>query len=106
MEMPMLSRLVRILAVIGAVIGCAIGAAIVIGSFAAFQYGLLAGLFAMLGGIWYILGALAGLGIIYCFLAIVEAQIDTRNAVLEYITHAKRQSRKAADAATRLEPSV
>lgn len=106
MEMPRYSGLVRILAQIGTALGCLIGAVIIYGGLAAFQFGLFAGLSAILGGIWYILVSLGALGIVYCFLAIVEAQIDTRNAVIDYIARTTPQNNKAADITSRAEPFI
>lgn len=93
MEMPKYSDLVRIIAQIGAVIGCIIGAITVLGGFAAFQYGFKAGFMAIAGGVYIIAASLAGLGIAYLFLALVQAQIDTRNAVVDYLNAQGRANR-------------
>ena len=85
MEMPRYSGLVRLVAQIGAVIGCILGSITVLGGFASFRMGFLFGLTTISGGVYLILGSLAGLGLAYCLLALVQAQIDTRNAVIEYI---------------------
>ena len=66
-------------------IGCISGAIAIFGGLAAFRYGVGMGFGAISGGIYFILASLAGLGVVYCFLALVEAQIDTRNPVIEYI---------------------
>ncbi len=104
MEMPKYAGLVRVLAQIGAALGCLLGGLIIFGGLAAFRFGLLAGFSAILGGFWYILGSLAGLGIVYCFLAIVKAQIDTRNAVINYISHTQPQNGKPQGSPGRSEP--
>jgi hypothetical protein len=85
MEMPRYSGLLRLLAQISAVIGCITGAITLFGGLAAFRYGVGMGFAAVSGGLYIILASLAGLAVVYCFLALVEAQIDTRNAVIEYI---------------------
>ena len=90
MEMPKYSELVRVIAQIGAVIGCVLGAVVTAGGLASFQFGFLVGLSAVSGGLYMIFGSLAGLGVIYCFLAMVQAQIETRNAVIGYIDAASR----------------
>jgi len=90
MEMPKYSELVRIVAQIGAVIGCILGGLTVLGGLASFKIGFLFGLTTISGGLYIVGGSLAGLGVIYCFLALVQAQIETRNAVIEYIDAASR----------------
>lgn len=82
MEMPKYSFLVKIVAQIGALIGVIFGVISCVASIAAFKFGALAGLSAIGYGILTIIGSLASLGIVYCFLSLVEAQIDTRNAIL------------------------
>jgi len=49
---------------------------------AAFKFGFIAGITALSGGMYIILASLAGLGVSYGFLAIVKAQIDSRNALI------------------------
>ena len=93
MEMPKYSELVRIIAQIGAVIGCIVGAMVTVAALASFKYGFMVGLSGISGGLYLIFGSLAALGVIYCFLALVQAQIETRNAVIEYIDAATRASR-------------
>ena len=89
MEMPKLFSLVRIIAQIGAVIGCVIGVIVTFGGLASFKFGFVMGLTATSGGLYMIFGSLAALGMIYCFLAMVQAQIDTRNAVVDFIDEAR-----------------
>lgn len=86
MELPKYFGLVRILAQLGALIGCIAGIVVIFGGFAAFKIGVWYGITAISGGVITILASLAGLGVAYCFLAIVQAQIDTRNAVVDYIS--------------------
>ena len=101
MEMPKYSGLLRVLAQLGAVIGCIMGTIGLVGGLAAgFKLGLAAGFklgwafgFASAsGGLYLILGSLAGLGVTYCFLAMVQAQIETRNALISYIKSKKIQN--------------
>jgi hypothetical protein len=70
-----------------------LGAIVSIAALASFKYGFLVGLSGISGGLYLIFGSLAALGMVYCFLALVQAQIDTRNAVIEYIDAATRLSR-------------
>jgi uncharacterized membrane protein len=91
--MPKYSELVRIIAQIGAVIGCIVGAMITFAGLASFKYGFMMGLSGISGGLYMIFGSLAALGMVYCFLALVQAQIDTRNAVVDYIDAASRARR-------------
>jgi hypothetical protein len=93
MEMPKYSELVRIVAQIGAVIGCIVGAIVTVGSLASFKFGFMVGLTGISTGLYMIFGSLAGLGFVYCFLSLVQAQIETRNAVVEYIDAATRARR-------------
>jgi hypothetical protein len=82
MEMPKYSNLVKLVAQIGALIGVVFGVISCAVSLPAFKYGAFAGFSGIFAGIMTIIGSLASLGIVYCFLALVEAQIDTRNAIL------------------------
>ena len=93
MEMPKYSELVRIIALIGAVIGCIVGTMVTFASLASFKFGFLVGLSGISGGLYLILGSLAALGMVYLFLSLVQAQIETRNAVVEYIDAASRARR-------------
>lgn len=84
MSLPKYYDLVKLVAQIGAVLGCIAGAVAILGGFGAFSYGFMAGMTAIFGGVVTILLSLAGLGATYCFLAIVKAQIDSRNAIISY----------------------
>jgi hypothetical protein len=86
MEMPKYSNLVRIVAQIGATVGCLVGTVTILGGLAAFRIGILMGISAISGGVYLVVASLAGLGIVHCFLAMVQAQIETRNAVVAYTT--------------------
>ncbi len=84
MEFPKYYDLVRLVAQIGAVIGIITGVVMSFGGIAAFKYGLLIGMTVIIQGLATILVSIAGLGITYCFLAIVRAQIESRNAIVQY----------------------
>ena len=85
MKMPKYSGLIRVIAEVVARLGCLIGAIMIFVSFKAFDYGFMAGITAISSGIITIISSLAVLGFTYCFLAIVKAQIDSRNAIVNYI---------------------
>jgi energy-converting hydrogenase Eha subunit H len=82
MQLPPFYNIVLIVAKIAAAIGCISGILTIFAAFAAFNYGLFAGLTAIAGGIYIILASLGGLGIAYGFLAVVKAQIDSRNVLV------------------------
>ncbi|MGV6816858.1 MAG: hypothetical protein ACWA44_06260 [Thiotrichales bacterium] len=84
MQMPQYYGLVKTVAQVGAVLGVIAGIVAVLGGFAAFQYGAVAGVTAIFGGVVTIVMSIVGLGVMYCFLAIVRAQVETRNAVVKY----------------------
>lgn len=84
MQLPQLYNVVKIAGQIIAILGCLSGISIVIFGFFAFQYGFVAGITPIFGGVMAILFSLASLGMTYGFLAIVKAQIDTRNAMVNY----------------------
>lgn len=88
MEMPKYYDLVRLVAQIGAVLGCLSGAFAILTGLSAFNYGVAMGFTAIFGGLVTIVLSLAGLGITYCFLAMVKAQIESRNAIIQYTTQA------------------
>jgi len=85
MELPSFYGLIKLISTIGAIIGCISGGFMVIGSLAAFKWGLFQGLIAISGGVMIVTSALVGLGLIFCFLSIVQAQIDTRNMTLRLL---------------------
>ena len=74
-------------------IGCIVGAMVTVAALASFKYGFLVGLSGISGGLYLIFGSLAALGMVYCFLSLVQAQIDTRNAVIEYIDVARTREK-------------
>ena len=82
MEMPRYSNMVRFVAQVGALFGVIFGLISFVGGFSAFKYGNFAAFSGMLAGIMTIVGSLASLGLVYCFLSLVEAQMDIRNAIL------------------------
>lgn len=84
MEFPKYYDFVRLIAQIGAVLGIVVGIVTSFGGIAAFQYGFLTGMSVIIGGLFTIVASIFGLGVTYCFLAIVKAQIESRNAVVQY----------------------
>lgn len=81
MELPKYFGLVKIMAQIVAIIGCISGGiTILTGLWSGLTIGLSS---IILGGIT-IAGSLAALGVSYCFLAMVKAQIESRNAIIRY----------------------
>jgi hypothetical protein len=85
MDLPNYYALVKIIAEIGAVLGCLSGGAVILASLSVFKYGIIAGFTAAYSGIITIIMSLVGLGLTYCLLASVKAQIDTRNAIIQYL---------------------
>lgn len=92
MPLPEYYDLVRTFAMIGAVMGLLAGVATILFGLPALEYGFLAGVGAIFSGALIIIGSLAGLGVTYCFLAIVKAQIDTRNAIVRFTSAGDEQS--------------
>lgn len=86
MPLPRYYGLVRLVAQIGAALGCLAGLMQIVSSFSAFKFGFMAGASVLFSGVLTIIGALAVLGVAYCFLAIVKAQIESRNAIVSYIS--------------------
>lgn len=106
MEMPKLYDFVELIATITCVIGCIAGIIGMIGGLTAFDYSFAAGFAAISGGIYLVLGSLFGLGITYSFLAIVQAQVETRNALINYVESklADAAAEKNAQTANRVAP--
>lgn len=98
MEMPKYFSLVRLIAQLGALVGCVLGVIAFFGSVPMFKLGFSFGLAAISGGLYMFFGSLAALGVVYGFLAVVQAQVETRNAVVAYIEK-KNQAEKKAQAA-------
>jgi hypothetical protein len=96
MQLPKFFKLVRTVALIGACINGSLG---VIGFFWGFSQlgnGFLAFLFAVAGSLMQIVYSCVGYGIVDCFLHMVEAQVDMRNAIvknasLNHLTAAPRE---------------
>ncbi|MDA3870136.1 MAG: hypothetical protein PF589_09395 [Gammaproteobacteria bacterium] len=77
MALPAYYGFVRAAAAIGAFVGVLIGLVTMVGG---------GGIIALIiTGFMWMLFSLAGYGIVLGFLAIVRAQIETRNAIIEYI---------------------
>ncbi len=81
MALPQFYDLVRITSQIGAALGCIAGVFYVFGGF---KFGFMGGLISIFSGIFMVIFSLTGLGVAYCFLAIVKAQIESRNAIIKY----------------------
>ncbi len=77
MAMPFFYNLVSVAGGIGAFVGVVLGAITIYGSNAAGYF--------VITGMLYILFSLAGYGVLLGFLAIVKAQIETRNMIADYI---------------------
>ena len=92
MELPKYFSLVRLVAQIGAILGCIGGAVTILVGLGAFSYGFMAGMSSIFSGVVIVVLSLAGLGMTYCFLAIVQAQVESRNAIIAY-TNGKGDSR-------------
>lgn len=82
MEQPRFANIVHIIAIIGAVIGVLFSLVLFVGAFQALEVNAGMGLMALISAVATLLGSLAGLGIVNCFLAMVKAQIETRNAIV------------------------
>lgn len=86
MELPKFYGLIKLVSIIGAIIGCISGGVMILGSMTAFKWGVMQGIAAMSSGVIIIASTLVGLGLILCFLSIVQAQIDTRNMTLQLLS--------------------
>jgi len=82
MKLPPLYNFVRIAAQIVTALGCITGLVTLYPALSMFRFSFMMGMSVAVMGIFYIVGSLTGLGLIYGFLAIVKAQIDTRNATV------------------------
>ena len=91
MKMPAFFYLVKFLAHLSAIIGVIAGLVLFAGGMATIEY---AGLPAILPGLFMIIGSLASLGVAYCFLSLVQSNIETRNAVVSYIFNSSPESYK------------
>ncbi|EGU38045.1 hypothetical protein [Vibrio splendidus] len=84
MDLPQYYGLVKCMAKVGAGLGCISGAVAILGGLGMFKFGFMAGMTAISGGVLTVIMSLAGLGVTFCFLAMVKAQIDTRNAIIRF----------------------
>ena len=82
MKLPKLYALVRIDSQIVTALGCIMGLVTLYPAIGMFRFSFMMGMSVAVMGIFYIVGSLTGLGLIYGFLAIGKAQIDTRNATV------------------------
>jgi len=81
MFMPEYSDLIKRVAQVGAFIGIVIGTVICV---SALGQNLSLAFEKILSGILTIITSLVSLGVTYCFLALVQAQIETRNAIVKH----------------------
>ena len=97
---------VKLIAKVTCVIGCIAGVIGIFGGLAAFKYGFGIGFMTISGGLYLVVGSLFALGITYSFLAIVQAQVETRNALIDYVESqlAESAAEKRAKAAYREAP--
>ena len=89
MKLPKLYAFVRVASQIVAALGCIMGLVTLYPAIGMFRFSFMPGWERTLMGMtvvamggFYIVGSLAGLGLIYGFLAIVKAQVDIRNATV------------------------
>ena len=82
MQFPKFSGELRLIANIACATGCIAGVWMMLTGLMAFKFGLLQGVFAILPGWFVILGSIAGLALCHGFLAMVRAQIESRNAIV------------------------
>ncbi|CAM2861030.1 hypothetical protein VIRA109638_03605 [Vibrio rarus] len=85
MELPKSCGLIQWIATVAAIIGCLVGVFMIFVSIASFKWGIIPGIMAISSGVMIIAASIVGLGLIFCFLSIVEAQIDTRNMTLKML---------------------
>lgn len=93
MQVPKYSEALKLIASIACTIGCIAGAGMMVSGLVAFNFGLVRGVMAILPGWFVILGSVAGLALCHSFLAMVQAQIETRNAIVKVKHVLSRQDR-------------
>lgn len=81
MQVPKFYSFVKIMSVICASIGCIFGGVSIIGSLTLFKWGFWQGVAAISTGGIIIASSLMTLGLIFCFLSSVKAQIEIRNLI-------------------------
>ncbi|WP_041415994.1 hypothetical protein [Shewanella halifaxensis] len=87
MQLPKFYGLIKVASIIGAVLGCLSGSTLILTSMRAFNWGFVQGLIAISSGVIVVVSTLLGLGLILCFLSMVQAQIDTRNMTLKMLNN-------------------
>ena len=87
MQLPKFYELIKVASQIVAVFGCLSGAASILASLSMFNWGVVAGFTAISSGVMIVVSTLVGLGLILCFLSMVQAQIDTRNMTLKMLNN-------------------
>ena len=82
MKLPKLYAFVRVASQIVAALGCITGLVTLYPAIKMFRFSFMMGISVAAMGVFYIVGSLVVLGLIYGFLAIVKAQVDIRNATV------------------------
>jgi hypothetical protein len=90
MDLPQYFNLARLAAQISALLGGIYGMVALFSALKMFRLGFWMGLLSVAQAVWIIVLSLASLGLVYAFLALVQAQIETRNAVVDYINQQGR----------------
>ena len=80
MDKPAHLGALKLFSYLAAALGVFFGIVEMLGALAMLRHGLAVGLISLAPGLLTILGALAGLGLVLAFVALVEATIDTRNS--------------------------
>ncbi len=83
MDKPAHLGALKLFSYLAAALGVLFGIIEMLGALAMLRHGLAVGLISLAPGLLTILGALAGLGLVLAFIALVEATIDTRNLLFE-----------------------
>ena len=82
MKLPKLYAFVRVASQIVAALGCITGLVTLYATLKLFRLSFMLGMAEAAMGVFFIVGSLVVLGLIYGFLAIVKAQVDIRNATV------------------------
>ena len=83
MDKPAHLGALKLFSYLAAALGVLFGIIEMLGALAMLRHGLAVGLLSLAPGLLTILGALAGLGLVLAFIALVEAAVDTRNLLFE-----------------------
>ncbi|RCW61937.1 hypothetical protein DET61_1397 [Marinobacter nauticus] len=86
-QLPKYSESLKLIAKIACTIGCIAGPGMMMNGLMSFSFGLIPGVIAVLPGWFVILGSVASMALCHSFLATVQAQIETKNAMVK-VKHA------------------